>query len=177
MHLLKKLSLPLLLVAVLAFFGTANSGCGVYSFRDVSIPDTIKTIRVQKIENAAPYINPQLAPNLTERLRRKVLNQTRLNLTNDDRADYDVNATVTDYSVSTSGVGNNSTSTLNRLTVTVRMSLTNNRNPNSVPQEQTISRSFDFSANLSLQQAEAQLLDQMLSGLSDDIFNRLFSNW
>ncbi|RYY88509.1 MAG: hypothetical protein EOO15_08795 [Chitinophagaceae bacterium] len=177
MRLLKKLSLPLLLVVLLAIVGTSNSSCGVYSFRDVSIPDSIKSIRIQKMENVAPYVNPQLAPNLTERLRRKVLNQTRLNLTNDDRADYDVNATVTDYSVTTSAVGANSTSTLNRLTITVRMSLTNNRNPNAVPQEQTISRSFDFSANLSLQQAEAALLEDMLRGLSDDIFNRLFSNW
>lgn len=177
MRLLKKLSLPLLLVAVLALVGVANSGCGVYRFKDVSIPDSIKTIRIQKFDNVAPYVNPQLAPNLSERLRRKVQNQTRLSLTNDERADYDISATVTDYSVSTSGVGTNSTSTLNRLTVTVRMSLTNNRTANAVPQEQTISRSFDFSANQSLQQAEAALLDQMLSGLSDDIFNRLFSNW
>ncbi|RYZ19216.1 MAG: hypothetical protein EOO16_20525 [Chitinophagaceae bacterium] len=177
MRLLKKITIPLLLALLMAFVGTVNSGCGVYSFRDVSIPDSIRTIRIQKFDNVAPYVNPQLAPNLSERLRRKVQNQTRLSLTNDDRADYDVAATVTDYSVTTSAVGNNSTSTLNRLTVTVRMSLTNNRTANAVPQEQTVSRSFDFSATQSLQQAEAALLDQMLNGLADDIFNRLFSNW
>ena len=177
MRFLKKLSLPLLLVVLLAFAGTMNSSCGVYSFRDVSIPDSIRTIRIQKFDNVAPYVNPQLAPNLSERVRRKVQNLTRLSLTNDDRADYDVTASITDYSVSTSAVGANSSSTLNRLTVTVRMSLTNNRAPNSVPQEQTVSRSFDFSSTQSLQQAEAALLDQMLNGLADDIFNRLFSNW
>ena len=40
-----------------------------------------------------------------------------------------------------------------------------------------VSRSFDYSANLSLQQAEGQLLDEVVRSLTDDIFNHIFSNW
>jgi len=40
-----------------------------------------------------------------------------------------------------------------------------------------VSRSADFSANLSLQQAEGQLLDEMVRNLTDEIFNHIFSNW
>ena len=40
-----------------------------------------------------------------------------------------------------------------------------------------VSRNFEFSANLSLQQAEAALGDEMIRTLTDDIFNRIFSEW
>jgi hypothetical protein len=40
-----------------------------------------------------------------------------------------------------------------------------------------VSRSFDFDANLTLTQAEARLLDEMVRSLTDDMFNRIFSNW
>jgi outer membrane lipopolysaccharide assembly protein LptE/RlpB len=45
------------------------------------------------------------------------------------------------------------------------------------PKDVTVSRSFDFPANQSLNQAEAQLLDEMVRNLSDEIFNRIFSDW
>jgi hypothetical protein len=44
-------------------------------------------------------------------------------------------------------------------------------------QEFDISRSFEFSARRSLQEAETQLLDEMVRNLTDDIFNRMFSTW
>jgi len=43
--------------------------------------------------------------------------------------------------------------------------------------EADVSLSFDFNANQSLQQAEASLLDEMVRQLSDEIFNRIFSDW
>ncbi len=45
------------------------------------------------------------------------------------------------------------------------------------PKDVTVSRSFDFPANQTLNQAEAQLLDEMIRNLSDEIFNRIFSDW
>ncbi|MFM2440025.1 MAG: hypothetical protein RLZ16_1024, partial [Bacteroidota bacterium] len=44
-------------------------------------------------------------------------------------------------------------------------------------QEFDVSRNFDFSANLSLNQAESQLMDEILRSITDDIFNQIFSNW
>ena len=45
------------------------------------------------------------------------------------------------------------------------------------PQQYQISRSFPFAATLSLQAAESRLLDEIVTNLTDDIFNRIFSNW
>ncbi len=151
-----------------------NTGCGVYSFNDVSIPDSIKTIRINFIENKARYINPQLSPQLTDRIKQKINNQTRLTQKNNDDVHYEISGTITDYSVSTSGISNQQTQT-NRLTVGVHITV-NNRLADKTD-EYDVSRSFEFPASSSLQAAEAGLLDEMVRGLTDDIFNRIFSNW
>ena len=151
-----------------------SSGCGVYSFADVSIPDSIKTVRVNFIENKARYVNPQLSPQLTDRLRQKILNQTRLTQTNNENAHLDISAEIRDYTVSTSGISERQTQ-MNRLTVGVHIEV-NNRLSNTT-EEYDVSRSFEFNANLSLQAAESQLLDEILRNLTDDMFNRMFSNW
>jgi hypothetical protein len=157
-----------------------TSSCHIYSFKDVgTIPDSVKTVRVNFIENKAPYVNPQLSPTLTDRLRQKIVNQTRLTSTNSDNAHYDIHGYISDYSVSTTGItsaNGRSQSSINRLTVTVNMSLTNTLS-GLPPQEFTVSRNFDFPASQSLQSVESGLLDEMVRNLSDEIFNHIFSNW
>jgi hypothetical protein len=154
------------------------SGC--YSFKDVSIPPDVKTARVNYIENKARYINPQLSPQLSDKLRQKVNNQTRLTLVQGDDAHYDISGYVSDYSVTTSGIsqqGNQqSQASINRLTVTVTIIFKNNLDPTK-NFEAPVTRNFEFSANLSLQQAEAQLNETIIQNLTDEIFNRIFSNW
>jgi hypothetical protein len=157
----------------------ALTSCGIYSFTPKgTLPDSIKTVRVQIFENHAPYVNPQLTPNLTDRVRQKITRQTKLTQTNSDNANLDISGTITDYSVLTTGVsstnGQKQTS-VNRLTVTVHVTF-NNTMANDV-KEADVSLSFDFNANQSLQQAEASLLDEMVRQLSDEIFNRIFSDW
>ena len=38
----------------------------------IAIPEEVKTFRVNYLENKAPYVNPQLSPALTERLKQKI---------------------------------------------------------------------------------------------------------
>ena len=171
---------PIASLALFVLLFATTTGCGVYSFADVSIPDSIKTVRVNFIENRAPYVNPQLSPQLTDHLKQKIVNQTRLTQTNSDNAHYDINGTVTDFSVSTSGISNSGTNnrqqaSMNRLTVAVHITVRNTLN-NQV-QEYDVSRSFEFSAGLSFQAAQTQLLDEIVRNMTDDIFTRIFSNW
>ncbi len=145
-----------------------------FSMRDVSIPPEVKTVRVAYIDNRARYINPLLSPRLTEKLRQKIVNQTRLSQTNGE-AHYEISGTVSDYSVSTSGISDRQSS-MNNLNVTVSI-VFRNRLDEKKNFETSITRNFPFSSGMSLQQAEAQLNDQMVSNLVDEIFNRIFSNW
>ena len=173
---LKNRWLSLLLLGLTIFaISFSNTGCFGYKFKYVSIPDTIKTVKVNFIENRARYVNPQLSPRLTDKLRQKITSQTKLAQTNNDNADWEVSGEIRDYTVSTSGVSNQRETT-NRLTVGIHITLIKHKEDEKT-EEHDVSRSYDFSANQSLQQAEARLLDEMIRTLTDEIFNRIFSNW
>jgi len=151
------------------------SGCKVYSFSGASIPPEIKTIYVRFIDNKARYNNPQLSPQLTDKLRQKIVSQTRLTQVNNDNADYDVSGYISQYDVSTSAISDQKVAT-NRLTVAVTLTLLD-RKTGKEPRNISASRSFDFSASLTLPQAELQLNDEIVRNLADEIFNQLFSDW
>jgi len=142
--------------------------------KDVSIPADIKTVRVFYIENKARYINPQLSPKLSDKLRQKIINQTRLSQTNND-ADFEISGYVSDYSVSTSGISQKQVAS-NNLNVTVHV-IFKNKKDEKKNFEADITRNFPFSASKSLTQAETELNEQMITSLTDEIFNRIFSNW
>jgi hypothetical protein len=150
------------------------SGC--YTFKDIgSIPKEVKTFRVTYIENRARYINPQLSPQLTEKLKQKIVNQTRLTGVQTEDAHYDIGGQVTGYNVTTSGISNQQAA-VQRLSVTVHINFRNNLDPTK-NFEADVSRNFDFSASLTLTQAEAQLNETIIKNVVDEIFNRIFSNW
>ena len=164
----------LLSVIVIVFAIFFNSGCNIYRFRDVSIPDSIRTVKINFIENRARYVNPQLSPRLTDRLKQKIVGQTRLTQTNADIVDWEVSGFVTDYSLSTSAISGQREA-VNRLTVSVHITLVDNKTEKTT--EYDVTRNFEFSATQSLQQAENTLGDEMIRTLTDEIFNKLFSNW
>ena len=150
------------------------TGCKVYKFNDASVPPDVKTVKVNYIENKARYINPQLSPRLTDKLRQKIVSQTRLTQTNGDSVDWDITGFISDYSFSTSAISNQQVAN-NRLTVSVHITL--NDHKKEVVSDYDVTRNFEFKGDLSFQQAEALLGDEMIRTLTDEIFNRLFSNW
>ncbi|HEU0112905.1 MAG TPA: LPS assembly lipoprotein LptE [Flavisolibacter sp.] len=179
MRLHSKIGLSLLTGFAFFILNFSFSSCGIYSFNDIgTIPDSVKTVKINIIENRAPYVNPQLSPTLTDRLKQKITSQTRLASTTNE-AHWEINGEIRDYSVSTSGVSTNNTgrqqASINRLTVTVH--ITRISHLENKTDEYDVSRSFDFSSSKSLQQAENELLDEMIRNLTDEIFNRIFSNW
>ena len=158
------------------------SACKVYSFKDVSIPAQVKSIHIGYIENRARLINPQLAPQLNDKLRQKINQQaSRLAQIQDPGADYDVSGTITDYNYTTSGISQQQVAT-NRLNVTVHLIFKNHLDPTGktvapADFEADVTRNFDFSGNTSITDAEQQLLPTIVSNMTDEIFNKLFSNW
>jgi len=164
----------IILVSCSLFIAFFFIGCN-YKFNQVSIPAEIKTVRVQYIDNKARYINPQLSPQLTDRLRQKIVSQTKLTQVNNENADYDISGSITQYDVTTSGISSQQVAT-NRLTVGVTLTLLD-RKTGKEPKSITASRSFDFSASLTLPQAEQRLQDEIIRNLTDEIFNKIFSDW
>jgi len=166
-YLLVMLLMSILLTGIL-------TACNIYKFNEATIPAEIKTVKINYIENKARYINPQLSPKLTDKLRQKVIGQTRLTQTNNDNADWDISGYITDYSFSTSAISGQQVAT-NRLTVAVHVIRIDRKKDER--KEYDVSRSFEFKATQSFQQAENALGDEILRTLTDEIFNQLFSNW
>lgn len=158
------------------------SSCRIYSFKDVSIPLQVKSIHLSYIENRARYVDPQLAPQLNDKLRQKIGSQaSRLSQIESNDADYDVSGTITDYSVTTSGISNQQAAS-DRLSVTVHLIFKNHLDPTGktvapADFEADVTRNFDFDANKTLTDAAPALLPTIVSNMTDEIFNKLFSNW
>jgi outer membrane lipopolysaccharide assembly protein LptE/RlpB len=151
-----------------------NSGCN-YKFNQASVPPEIKTVRVQYIENKARYQNQTLSPQLTDKLRQKIVSQTKLTQVNNENADFDISGFISQYDVTTSAISDQQVAT-NRLTVAVNITLLNRKTPGAEPKNYSVSRSFDFSATLTLPQAGQRLNDEMIRNLTDEIFNKIFSD-
>jgi len=162
---------------VLVISMSSNTSCKIrYGFSDkTSIPDTIKTIKINQILNNARYINPQLSPRLTDRFRQKITSQTKLTTINTDNPDWEITGTIVDYSFTTSAISNQQVVN-NRLTVSIHITIIKHKDDGKT-EDYDISRSFEFKGDLSFQQAEAALGDEMIRTLADEMFNKLFSKW
>jgi len=172
-YLINNFKLLMVLIALLSVF---NFSTCKYGFKDTApIPVEIKTFRVNYLENKATYVNTQLSPQLTEQLKQKIINTTRLKQTNNDDAHYDISGFVSQYYTSTVSIsGNNSSG--NRLTVGFHLVFRNTLDETK-NFEADLMRTFDFDARLSLQDAERTLNESIVKNIIDEIFNKIFSNW
>jgi Lipopolysaccharide-assembly len=169
------INVRLLCAGTLILFLFSYATCK-YGFKDTSpIPPEIKTFRVNYLTNKAQYVNPQLSPQLTEKLKQKIINTTRLRQTNDDDAHYDISGYVSQYYTSTTGVSGNAAS-LNRLNVAFHLVFKNvlDEKKNF---EADVAYNLDYDANLGLTQIESANNSKMVSNIVDQIFNKIFSNW
>jgi hypothetical protein len=170
-----KINIKLFLALGLLFFTLSFATCK-YSTKDTApIPADVKTFRVNYFENKARYVNPQLTPLITEKLKQKIIGQTRLRQTNNDDANYDISGYLSDYSVTTTGISGQNAST-NRLNVTFHLIFKNALDAKK-DFETDVTSNYDFSAQLTLPQAESTLVDEIVKNITDAIFNKIFSNW
>jgi Lipopolysaccharide-assembly len=139
------------------------------------IPIEVKNFRVQQLGNKAQYINPQLSPQVTEKLKQKIINTTRLRQVNEDDAHYDISGYISQYSTSTVNIQDGQSGT-NRLTVGFHLIFKNSLDKTK-DFEADVSRNEDFAANKSLSEAENDINDRLVKNLVDEIFNKIFSNW
>jgi len=165
--------------SILLLLLPALLSCGVYTFNDTGGMDfsKVKTVKVNFIENRASYVNPQVAQKFYDKLQQKVITGTKLKRTNDENAGIVIDGTITNYDATQTVSINSQQATVNRLTVTLHMKVRKNYETPGVTDEFNVSRSFDYSASLSLQAAEGQLLDEIVRTLTDEVFNHIFSSW
>ena len=170
---LKNIKLCSLLFLLLSIFNFATCK---YGFKDTApIPVEVKTFRVNYFENKAQYVNTQLSPQLTEKLKSKIISNTRLHQTNNDDAHYDISGFISQYYVTTISItGNNSSG--NRLNVGVHLIFKNTLDEKK-NFEADLVRTIDFDGNKTLTDIEGSQTPQIVTTMVDEIFNKIFSNW
>jgi len=155
---------------------TILNACKIYSFTGASVSPDLKTITVENFVNKSQNGNTSITQDLTDKLRNRFVAETPLKITTVN-PDLEMKGTLVNYAVSsqaaTGGVG---LAALNRLTLTVRVEFTNNKNEVE-NWEQSFSRFADYPSTSNLLQVERELIEDINRQISDDIFNRAFVNW
>ena len=144
------------------------AACGIYKFNDTSIAPDVHSISVYNIENRAMKVNPTLSNTLTVALQDQYRKLTNLEML-EEGGDLEVSGYITSYDVTPTAVTSQEIAAQNRLTVTVKIKFRNNKH-----EEEDFEKSFaayqDYDSNLSLDAVEAQLVDEIVEILVEDIF-------
>ena len=165
MNLRKYIWLPILLLL---------TACEVsYGLIDGSID--ADTFSVDIFEEQAPNAPAGYGANYTDFLKDFVLSRTKLKLTNND-ADISISGKIIFYDTSPISVQADNQASLNSLTVRIAVTVINNKNPEE-SFEANFSQFSNYSSSQDLSVVESELLEDINTKLSQDIVNRLTSNW
>ena len=162
----------LLLFALVPLF----TACGIYSFTGTSIAPDVKSISIYTIENKAMKVNPALSNTITNALNDQFRRLTKLEML-PDGGDLEISGMITNYDVTPTAVTSNEVASMNRLTVTVRITFTNNKYPKESFKDKSCAAYDDYDSNLSLDSVESSLCDEIVEKLVNDIFNATVANW
>ncbi len=149
--------------------------CGVYTFTGADIHPDIKTISIAYFQNQAPLVQPMLSQTFTNALQDRFVQQTDLEniLTN---GDLHFEGYISDYKVRPISISSSDQANQNRLTIKIFVRFNNLLEPDK-SYEQSFSRYADFDSSLNLSSVEEELMDQIITELIEDIFNKAVVNW
>ncbi len=152
----------------------ALSSCA-YSLTGASVQEDVSTFSVELFENRALLVSNLLAPTLTDQVRQKFQQQSRLQLVRRE-GDLRVSGVITNYFVAPVALQSTATAGANRLTITVKVTFVNVKHPEE-NFEQDFTQFQDFPATQTLAQRETDLNRLISDRLSQDIFNKALSGW
>ncbi|MCI5778156.1 MAG: LPS assembly lipoprotein LptE [Bacteroidales bacterium] len=140
-----------------------------------SIPENLNTFSVQYINNRAPLVNPDLSSTLTEGLKDRIQNESRLSLVN-EYGDVDFSGDITSYTTKPMAVQADAVSAQTRLTVSVKIRCRNSKDPKK-DWEQSFSAYQDYDSENNLADVEEELVKLIVDELTENIFNKAFADW
>ena len=169
-----RFKVPVLFVLVLVISSCWPSSIG---FRDSgSMPEEWESFTVEMIENNAANCPLSYGPVLTEILKDGIQNNTRLVLNTDGMGEIVLTGVISAYNVMPIAVQADDNASQNRLTISVKFDLIINE-PEADKVKFSATRFADFESNVNLASVESQLIDDINSQISQDVINKLLSNW
>lgn len=147
--------------------------CVTYSFVDGSI--NAETFSVSNFEEQAANAPAGYGGQFTDYLKDFMIGRTKLKLKDLD-SDIKISGAITSYNTSPVALQNDETAALNRLMITIKVTVINTINDKE-SFEQNFSQFSDYSSAQDLSNVETELLEDINSKISQDIINKLSSNW
>ena len=152
------------------------SGC--YSFKGISIPPAAESFYVKDFILRANNAPAQIDQLWSEALREKIRNESRLTY-NEQSPDIEFEGSITSYKVVGTAPQAGNTVSLNKLTIGISVTYTNNAGGGGKDDEWTQNFSFfkDFDATLDLNSVEEGFIEEIFEQLTENVFNKAFTNW
>lgn len=146
-----------------------------YNFKGITIPNEMKTYKVENFTLANANAPIDLDQEFTESLRRKIREESKL-LNTTGESDVTYSGQITMYKVSFVAPTGENTTSLNRLEIGIKVEFTNSLN-----EDESWSKSYqdfeDFDATADFQSLEEGLIDDIIEDMVERIFNDSFTNW
>lgn len=137
--------------------------------------DVYKTINVAEFPIRAALVYPPLQQTFENELLNYISRNTRLQEI-DGPSDIELSGEITGYSLSPQAVGTDAYATETRLTITVRVKYSDNKNP-AKSVDQTFSAYRQFSSDVLLIDVQDQLCQEISEELVNLIFNATLGDW
>jgi len=169
------------LILSVIFLGILLDSCKIgYSFTGASISPAVKSVFVDYFANRARVVNPMLSQTFSEAMKDKFVNETGLSMAR-DQGDLEFSGEITGYdvrplSIQQSGTTGKDYASMNRLTITVKVVFTNNKD-HTQDFNTSFSAYYDWESTQSLNSVESTAVEVIVGQLIDDIFNKSVANW
>lgn len=152
------------------------TACSVsYKFTGTSINyDVIKTIQIDKIPNRAPYGWAPMESMFNNKLQDLFANQTRLQLVKRN-GDLHLSGEITSYDQYNKSISADGFSSQVELKMTVNIRFKNNKTNEGW--EKSFSATSLYDSNKQLSSVQDKLVTEMISDITDQIFNASVANW
>ena len=164
---------------LIVFFSTIFliQSCGIYSFTEADIDyTTTKTFQVNYFQNNALIVEPGIDREFTILLQDLILNQTSLDLVNNN-GDLVYEGEITEYYIAPITATSQSTAAQNRLTISVNVRFYNTKNADK-DLEQRFSFYFDYPGSTQLTGSKLDdAINTIFERITQDIFNATLANW
>lgn len=153
-----------------------NSCLISYTFNGASIDYAkTKSISIVDFNNVAQLIHPPLAQEFSEKLRDKYSKQTRLKVLKNG-GDLHLEGEIVGYDLTPMSIGQDSYSAETKLTVTINVRFTNNKNPeDDFEKKYTAFQSFD--SNRMITDVQDELMKTIIEDIADNIYNDTVAKW
>lgn len=168
----------LFIILTLAISAIGWNGClPRYTFNGASIDyNTYKTISFGEFPIRAALVYPPLQSAFENRMTDMIAQQTRLRVIDSNNSDLRMEGEITNYQLSPQAVGEDAYASQTRLTISVKVKYTNNKNQ-SLSKDLSFSAYRDFPSNELLVDVQDELCDQICKDLADLIFNATLGDW